>query len=145
MWSAYCDGSCLGNPGPGGYGWTMTNGSTKKEGGGKRTGTTNNQMELLAVIDCLAHIPEEDHVTIHSDSTYVINGITRWIPAWIRKGFEGVKNSDLWCELLEQVGGRGYRVTWVHVRGHAGIEGNERADAIARGFASDRPIILQTS
>lgn len=132
----------MGNPGIGGYGWSMTRGDAILEGGGKASGeTTNNRMELMAAIDCLRHMDNSDTARIHCDSTYVVNGITKWIHRWLRRGFDGVKNADLWLELIDALGTRPERVTWVYVKGHAGVAGNERADAIARGYASgSRPL-----
>lgn len=131
----YTDGSCEGNPGPGGYAAiVVVDGETREITGGERQ-TTNNRMEMMAVIRGLDALEEETSVHVVTDSQYVVNGITRWIGGWRRKGWKTasgapVKNRDLWERLDELASAR--RVTWEWVRGHSGHPENERADALAR-------------
>lgn len=142
----FADGASRGNPGPGGWGAIVAfpEGEVVELGGGEPR-TTNNRMELRAVMAALRLIAErDDAVVVHTDSTYVIHGITQWIHGWRRKGWKtqqgtDVLNRDLWEELGELAG---RRVRWDHVRGHSGIAGNERADAIAASFAAGRPVPL---
>jgi ribonuclease HI len=146
----FTDGAAKGNPGPGGWGAVIAtpDGHVVELGGGAAH-TTNNQMELRAVIAALEHLRRTPGVVaVHADSTYVIRGITQWLPGWRRRGWrtaEGqpVLNRDLWETLAALVAERGRGgVVWHYVRGHAAIPGNERADAIAVSFASSRPIDL---
>lgn len=130
----YTDGACSGNPGPGGWGVYMHNGSKPKELCGGERDTTNNRMELMAVIKAMESFKSPRRLTVHADSRYVIDGMTKWIPGWVAKDWRGsdgkvVKNQDLW-ERLRVLAGR-HEVTWVWVRGHAGNAGNERADELA--------------
>jgi len=135
----YTDGACKGNPGPGGWGAWLRCGPHEKELCGGEANTTNNRMELLAVIESLAMLKRRCKVAIYTDSAYVQNGITTWIHGWKRKGWrtaggQAVKNADLWQRLdaLAQQ----HDVAWHWVKGHAGDPGNERADALAnRGVA----------
>lgn len=137
----YTDGACTGNPGPGGYGAIIEDeggGVREVLGGEKRT--TNNRMELMAVIRGLESLEPAISVRIISDSQYVVKGMTQWIHGWKRKGWKtasggAVKNRDLWVRLSELVGQR--QVEWEWVRGHAGHPGNERADALARQAIED--------
>ncbi len=130
----YTDGACKGNPGPGGWGaWLSTGGHEKELFGGERQ-TTNNRMELTAVIEALASLKRSCDVTIYTDSEYVRKGITEWIHGWKKRGWttadrKPVKNADLWQRLdaLRAL----HHVDWRWVRGHAGDPGNERADALA--------------
>lgn len=137
---AYTDGACKGNPGPGGWGVWMRWGAHAKELFGGEASTTNNRMELTAVIEALAALKRPCRVTIHTDSQYVRNGITDWIHHWKVRGWrtadrKPVKNADLW-QRLDALRER-HEVHWRWVRGHAGDPGNERADALAnRGAAS---------
>jgi ribonuclease HI len=131
MWT---DGACKGNPGIGGWGAWMRFGGHEKELCGGETHTTNNIMELTAVIEGLKALKEPCTVTLHVDSTYVMNGIKTWIAGWKRNGWKTaakkpVKNKELWQELEAQVAR--HQVSWVWVKGHAGDPGNERADALA--------------
>ena len=137
MWT---DGACKGNPGPGGWGVWMRSGGHERELFGGETLTTNNRMELTAVIEGLRALKRPCDVTLYVDSTYVMDGLTRWMPGWKRNGWKTsakkpVKNADLW-RTLDAEAAR-HAVTWVWVKGHAGDIGNERADALAnRGVPS---------
>lgn len=131
----YTDGACLGNPGPGGWGVVISKGGKKKELWGGEGETTNNKMELTAAIRGLKALKRKPlKVRLHSDATYVVHGMTKWIKTWKAKNWGGtgkkaIKNRDLWEELdaLAQQ----HEVEWVWVRGHSGVPGNERADALA--------------
>lgn len=130
----YTDGACKGNPGPGGWGVWMVSGQHEKEMWGGQTSTTNNRMELTAVIEALGVLKRPCEVVVYTDSEYVRKGITEWISGWKRRGWKTadnkpVKNADLW-QALEAAAGR-HRVDWRWVKGHAGDPGNERADALA--------------
>lgn len=135
----YTDGACKGNPGPGGWGVWMVSGSHEKEMWGGERSTTNNRMELTAVIEALNVLKRPCEVVLYTDSEYVRKGITEWINGWKRRGWKTadnkpVKNADLW-QTLEQAATR-HRVDWRWVKGHAGDPGNERADGLAnRGAA----------
>ena len=139
MWT---DGACKGNPGVGGWGAWMRFGDQEKELFGGEAATTNNRMELTAVIEGLRALRRPCRVTLHVDSTYVMNGLTTWLPGWKRNGWltgakKPVKNKELWQALDEEVAR--HHVTWVWVKGHAGDPGNERADALAnQGVAQVR-------
>ncbi|HYP69034.1 MAG TPA: ribonuclease HI [Thiobacillaceae bacterium] len=131
---AYTDGACKGNPGPGGWGALLICGKHRKELFGGEAETTNNRMELKAVIEALNALTRSTKVRLHTDSQYVHKGISLWLPGWKRKGWktaEGkpVKNQDLWLALEEAA--RLHTVEWVWVKGHAGHPGNERADELA--------------
>jgi ribonuclease HI len=131
----YTDGACSGNPGPGGWGAVLRYGGVDKDlYGGEATATTNNRMELTAPIEALASLTRSSTVRLHTDSTYVRDGITKWVLRWKRNGWQTtarqpVKNADLWRELDEAVGR--HRVQWLWVKGHAGHPENERADRLA--------------
>jgi ribonuclease HI len=132
----YTDGACKGNPGPGGWGVLLKSGTTEKELYGGELGTTNNRMELTAVIQALTALKRPCAVTLYLDSQYVLKGITEWLPGWKAKGWrtaskQPVKNDDLWRQLDELVARGGHTIDWVWVRGHNGDAGNERADALA--------------
>ena len=131
MWS---DGACKGNPGPGGWGVWMRSGRHERELFGGDPLTTNNRMELQAVIEGLGALKGPSDVTLHVDSQYVMNGVTQWIAGWKRNGWrtsdkKAVKNQELWQALDDAVAR--HAVRWVWVKGHAGDPGNERADALA--------------
>ena len=132
----YTDGACKGNPGPGGWGALMTTGDTVKEIFGGELGTTNNRMEMTAVIEALAALKRPCRVTLHVDSQYVLKGMTEWLKGWKARGWrtatkEPVKNVDLWQKLDILVNDSGHVIEWHWVRGHDGDPGNERADVLA--------------
>lgn len=130
----YADGACKGNPGPGGWGALLVRGGVEKELFGGESATTNNRMELTAAIRALDALTRACEVDIYTDSQYVQKGMTEWVNNWKRRGWrtadrQPVKNVDLW-QQLETAAAR-HKVSWHWVRGHAGHEGNERADALA--------------
>lgn len=132
----YTDGACKGNPGPGGWGVLLKSGATEKELFGGERETTNNRMELTAVIRALEALKRPCQVTLHADSQYVLKGITEWLAGWKAKGWktasrQPVKNVDLWQRLDALVSAGGHRIDWRWVKGHDGDPGNERADALA--------------
>jgi ribonuclease HI len=132
----YTDGACKGNPGPGGWGVLLKSGDTVKELFGGENPTTNNRMEMQAVIEALGALKRPCAVTLHVDSQYVLKGITEWLPGWKAKGWrtsakQPVKNVDLWQKLDALVAGGGHKIEWRWVRGHNGDPGNERADELA--------------
>ncbi len=136
----YTDGACKGNPGPGGWGAWLRWGEHEKEMFGGEPLTTNNRMELTAVIEALAVLKRSTAVAVYTDSEYVKNGITTWIKGWKNRGWrtadgKPVKNQELWQRLDALVAQ--HKVSWHWVRGHTGDPGNERADELAnRGCAS---------
>ena len=139
------DGSARGNPGPGGWGAIILTDDKAIELGGRDSHTTNNRMELMAVISALEHVTNEHELTIYTDSAYVVSGITRWVQGWAKNKWktskkEEVLNRDLWERLLEATAHR--IILWKLIKGHSGTEGNERCDQIATGFADDNPPIL---
>ncbi len=130
----YTDGACKGNPGPGGWGALLRIGDHEKELFGGETDTTNNRMELTAVIEALRVLKRACKVRVHTDSQYVQKGISEWLANWRRRGWrtsdgKPVKNQDLWQALDELAGG--HEIEWRWVKGHAGHPENERADALA--------------
>jgi ribonuclease HI len=130
----WADGGCRGNPGPGGWGVLLRTGSREKELWGGEPATTNNRMELTAVIRALEALKRPVQARVHTDSQYVQKGISEWIHGWKRNGWKTsdkkpVKNADLWQQL--DVLAAQHRVEWLWVKGHAGDPGNERADALA--------------
>ena len=138
----YTDGSCLGNPGPGGYGAVMLYGKHRKELSQGYTHTTNNRMELMAPIAALNALSEPCDVDLTTDSQYVKNGINQWIHNWRKNGWrtsdkKPVKNADLWQRLDEAV--KKHQVNWHWVKGHSGHPENERCDELARGAAEAKP------
>lgn len=133
----YTDGSARGNPGPGGWGAIVASADTVTELGGREEHTTNNRMEMRAVIESLKSVDEVE-VKLHTDSEYIVKGITVWVHGWQAKGWrtaakKPVLNQDLWQELLAQTEGK--QIEWTLVRGHAGVPANERCDVIATCFA----------
>jgi ribonuclease HI len=133
--TVYTDGACEGNPGPGGYAAIVDRGGKRAELTGSERRTTNNRMELIAVIAALRSLEEPSAVMVVTDSQYVANGMTSWIHNWRRKGWKTasgtpVKNRELWQELDEL--SRRHRVRFQWIRGHDGHPENERADALAR-------------
>jgi ribonuclease HI len=132
----FTDGACSGNPGPGGWGTILRTGEHEKELSGGEAATTNNRMELTAVIRGLEALKRSSAVTIHTDSRYVMDGVTQWMPRWKKNGWKTadkkpVKNEDLWRELDALCAK--HELQWRWVRGHSGHPENERADALARG------------
>ena len=130
----YADGACKGNPGPGGWGVLLIEDGRERELHGGEPATTNNRMELTAVIRALEALPQGSRVRLYTDSQYVQKGMKEWIHDWKRRGWrtadnKPVKNDDLWKHLDELA--RNHRVEWHWVRGHDGHPGNERADALA--------------
>jgi ribonuclease HI len=136
----YTDGACKGNPGPGGWGAILEYDGEERELFGGESATTNNRMELTAVIEALSALKRPCRIVLHTDSLYVMKGITEWIGPWKARGWRTaskapVKNVDLWKRLDEIVGD--HEIEWVWVKGHSGHDGNERADALAnKGVAA---------
>ena len=145
MLEIWTDGACSGNPGPGGWGALLKSGERERELFGGAAETTNNRMEMTAAIEALRAIKPAyaGTVVLHTDSTYLLKGITEWLPGWKRRGWKTaakkpVKNADLWQSLDALAAGRD--IDWRWVKGHAGVEGNERADALAnRGMEPYKP------
>ena len=139
----FVDGACSGNPGPGGWGALLVFGDREKELFGGEAATTNNRMELTAVIRALESLRRDCDVELYTDSQYVKNGIQSWIHTWKRNGWKTadrkpVKNAELWRELEAQA--ERHRIRWHWVRGHTDHPGNDRADALAnRGVVGVRP------
>jgi ribonuclease HI len=134
----FTDGACKGNPGPGGWGALLRMGKHEKEMSGSEPDTTNNRMEMTAVIKALGALTRPCKVELYSDSKYVIDGITKWVEGWQRKGWinssrKPVRNADLWHELIAAVAR--HEISWHWVRGHDGHEENERVDALASAAA----------
>jgi ribonuclease HI len=132
------DGACVGNPGPGGWAALLRAGKVEREIAGGETLTTNNRMELMAAIMALEALRAPCTVILSTDSQYVRQGITEWLPGWIRRGWRtaggsAVKNQDLWQRL--QLAAQPHEIDWRWVRGHAGDPDNERVDALARAEA----------
>jgi ribonuclease HI len=130
----YTDGACRGNPGPGGWAAFLKVGEHEKELAGAEPLTTNNRMELTAVIRALEALQRPVEVRVYTDSEYVRRGITEWIASWKKRGWrtadrKPVKNQDLW-ERLDALAA-GHRIEWHWVKGHSGVPGNERVDALA--------------
>lgn len=138
----FTDGACKGNPGPGGWGAILRAGTHEKELWGGEHGTTNNRMELTAVIESLKALKRAVRVRVHTDSTYVQQGITTWIHSWKKNGWrtsakQPVKNADLWQALDALV--QAHEVTWHWVKGHSGHPENERADQLANRGVEELP------
>lgn len=130
----YTDGACKGNPGPGGWGVVLRYGSHEKRLSGGEAATTNNRMELMAAITALETLREACAIELYTDSNYVRQGLTEWLPSWKKRGWKtadkkAVKNQDLW-ERLDAAAQR-HRINWHWVKGHAGDPGNELADRLA--------------
>ncbi len=137
----FTDGACLGNPGPGGWGVLLRWRGTEKELSGGEPESTNNRMELMAAIQGLESLTRTGRVVLTTDSTYVKDGITKWIFNWKRNGWrtaakKPVKNADLWQRLDDAIVGQD--VEWRWVKGHAGHEENERVDQLASAAAADQ-------
>ena len=131
----FTDGACSGNPGPGGWGSVLLYRGHRRELSGGDPQTTNNRMELLAVIRALEALSRPCHVTIHTDSTYVMKGMTEWLEQWKNRNWrtaarKPVKNVELWQQLEEVLAP--HEVKWRWVKGHSGVPENERADELAR-------------
>ena len=132
----FTDGACSGNPGPGGWGAILRAQGHEKELSGGERATTNNRMEMMAVIQGLAALKTPSQVTLYTDSRYVLDGATKWIKNWKKNGWKTadkkpVKNDDLWRQL--EIEAARHEIRWQWVRGHDGHVENERADALARG------------
>ncbi|HUQ13075.1 MAG TPA: ribonuclease HI [Novosphingobium sp.] len=130
----FTDGACKGNPGPGGWGAVLRMGRHEKELSGSDPATTNNRMELTAAIRALAALIEPCEVAIHTDSKYVLEGITKWVHGWKKNGWKTaskkpVQNAELWHELIAAA--LPHQIEWVWVKGHSGHAENDRADALA--------------
>ena len=130
----FTDGACKGNPGPGGWGALLRVGRHEKELSGSEPQTTNNRMELTAAIRALQALIEPCEVILHSDSKYVLDGITKWVHGWQKNGWKNaskqpVRNADLWHELIAAA--KQHQVEWVWVKGHNGHAENERVDTLA--------------
>jgi len=142
---AYTDGACRGNPGPGGWGVRILYpDGLVRELGGREAATTNNRMELQGAIQALQLLRTSSQVTLYTDSRYVIDGVTKWLHAWRRRGWvtatnTPVKNQDLWMRLAQE---NHPGVRWRHVYGHSGDPNNERVDTIARAWADGMPLAL---
>ena len=131
----FTDGACSGNPGPGGWGAILRFGDHEKELHGGEANSTNNRMELTAAIEALRALTRPCQVVLTTDSVYVKDGITKWIHGWLKNGWKTaakkpVKNAELWQELWQEV--QRHQVDWRWIKGHAGHDENERADALAR-------------
>ena len=134
----FTDGACKGNPGPGGWGVILRMGKHEKELSGGDPETTNNRMEMTAAIRALNALTEPCEVVLHTDSRYVIDGITKWVHGWKKKGWvnaskQPVRNADLWHDLIEAA--KRHRIEWQWVKGHDGHVENERVDRLASDAA----------
>jgi ribonuclease HI len=149
----FADGASKGNPGPGGWGALVSYDGKIEELGGREAHTTNNRMELMAAIKSLERLAKlsskhlSEQIIFHTDSSYVINGITKWVAGWKRSGWltkqkQPVLNRDLWEALDAAVGALHTKIVWQHVGGHVGVAGNERVDDIASSFAEDVAVTL---
>ncbi|MEI6843503.1 MAG: ribonuclease HI [bacterium] len=145
MIQIFTDGSARGNPGPGGWGAIVATDDMVIELGGREEHTTNNRMELLAVISALESIPHEHEMSIYTDSAYVLNGSTRWVVGWQKNNWktsqkEDVLNRDLWERMVFATDHK--IIDWHLLKGHTGHAPNERCDVIATTFADNKPIVL---
>ena len=134
----FTDGACKGNPGPGGWGALLRKGTTEKEMSGAEADTTNNRMEMTAAIEALSALKRPCSVDLYTDSKYLIDGITKWLPGWQKRGWKTadkkpVKNEDLWRSLAS-LNAR-HTITWHWVKGHSGHPENERVDRLASDAA----------
>ncbi len=134
----FTDGACKGNPGPGGWGAILRMAETERELSGGEPLTTNNRMEMMAVVEALNALKRPCRVTLSTDSRYVMDGLTKWIHGWQRNGWrtadkKPVKNADLWQAMLAAA--KPHKIEWQWVKGHAGHPENERADALASASA----------
>ena len=141
----FTDGSARGNPGPGGWGAIIATDDTVVELGGGEEYTTNNRMEISAVLSALESIPHEREVTICTDSAYVLNGSTRWVFGWNKNNWktsqkDDVLNRDLWERMLDAIAHK--VIHWKLLKGHSGIPANERCDVIATSYADKKPVVL---
>lgn len=138
----FTDGACKGNPGVGGWGVLLVIGEQRKELCGGEVATTNNRMELMAVISALRSLKQQCRVDLYADSQYVLKGMTEWMAGWKKRGWRSstnapVKNIDLWQQLDELA--EQHDIQWIWVKGHAGHPGNERADALANQGIAQLP------
>ena len=145
MINIYTDGACKGNPGPGGWGALILEGDTKNELYGGEANTTNNRMEIMAVIRALKTINAENEITVFTDSTYVQKGINEWIAKWKINGWrtsnkKEVKNKDLWVQLDNLTSQ--LKINWIWVKGHSGHPGNDRADYLANKGVGMQGLVL---
>jgi len=145
MITIFTDGSSKGNPGPGGWGAIIVHGDEVREMGGYFEHTTNNKMELMACIKALESLPVGVEVTLYSDATYVVKGMTEWIHGWLKNNWrtsakKAVENKDLWMDLYQASVDK--KIHWELIAGHAGIQANERCDEIATTFADGEKIVL---
>jgi ribonuclease HI len=145
MINIYTDGACKGNPGPGGWGALILQGDTKNEIYGGEANTTNNRMEIMAVIRALKTINVENEITVFTDSTYVQKGINEWIAKWKINGWrtsnkKEVKNKDLWVQLDNLTSQ--LKINWIWVKGHSGHPGNDRADYLANKGVGMQGLVL---
>jgi len=134
----FSDGACKGNPGPGGWGALLRKGATEKEMSGAEPNTTNNRMEMTAAIESLSALKRACAVDLYTDSKYLIDGITKWLPGWQKRGWktaskQPVKNEDLWRKLSEL--NAKHQIEWHWVKGHSGHAENERVDRLASDAA----------
>ena len=143
----YTDGSSLGNPGRGGWGAVVQMEGKVTELGGAEKDTTNNRMEMTAALEALSFVSKhtDGHVVVHTDSAYLLNGITKWVYGWEKKDWktstgDEVLNQDLWKKLMSVT--RKLSVSWTKVKGHSGVHLNERADIICTSFAAGEPVKL---
>lgn len=145
MITIFTDGSSRGNPGPGGWGAIVITEDIVHELGGRENQTTNNRMELTAVISSLEFVQNDREIVLYTDSAYVLNGITRWVKGWVKNNWktstkDDVINRDLWEKLIEATAHK--IIDWKLIKGHSGTAGNERCDVIATSFADGSPAVL---
>lgn len=145
MITIFTDGSSRGNPGPGGWGAIILSDEKVIEIGGREDETTNNRMEMTAVISALKSVSNDEEINLYTDSAYVLNGATRWVKGWEKNNWktstkDDVLNKDLWQKLVDLTAHR--NISWNLIKGHAGNPGNERCDVIATSFADNSPTTL---